>query len=494
MPEQDYGDKRPAGVSPEPPAAVEGNVDLATAPGGDTFVIHQHHARRLHWDLRLEMMNGATPVLVSFAVPKNLPRKTGKPHLAVHVEDHPYEYGTFSGTIPAGSYGAGEVRIFDSGGYELLEQAQDKLTVRLAGRRVMGVYHLAHTARAEGKNDWLVFLKADERPERDILPPLKPMLATSASKAFDDEEWFFEPKWDGVRALAACTDETLLLSRTQRDITATYPELAPMNTRLVALEAVLDGEIVATVDGRPSFELLQSRINLSDERQIDRARATAPVAYIAFDLLYLDGRDLTGMPLLERKALLSDLIVPDATLQCSAHVEGAGLALAEAARARRLEGIVAKRSASPYRPGLRSRDWLKIKEVLETDVVIGGWSRGEGSRGGTFGALLVGAYGDDGLHFLGAVGTGFDERLLADLTARLAARATTRCPFVGGRDALRTGRSGKSLRDPHWVTPQIVARVEYRELTASHRLRAPAFKGIREDKEPQECRLDHLAG
>src|SRR5688500_17549785 len=197
-----YNEKRRFDETTEPPAKVyKGDVDPGEAKPGKSFVIHQHHATRLHFDLRLEMMNGNTPVLVSWAVPKNLPLKPGKPHLAVHVEDHPFEYGSFSGTIPAGQYGGGEVRIFDNGTYEVLEQEPGKLTFRLEGSRLQGVWHLFQTSKGSPK-DWLVRLREDLRPERDAPPDLAPMLATLGTEAFDDEGWIFEPKWDGVRALA----------------------------------------------------------------------------------------------------------------------------------------------------------------------------------------------------------------------------------------------------------------------------------------------------
>ncbi|HEX2239963.1 MAG TPA: DNA polymerase ligase N-terminal domain-containing protein, partial [Actinomycetota bacterium] len=254
-----YGDKRSFDATPEPPPEVTGDVDPGKARPGKTFVIHQHHATRLHFDLRLEMLNGKTPVLVSWAVPKNLPLRKKEPRLAVHVEDHPFEYGSFSGTIPEGNYGAGEVRIFDSGTYEVLKQEPGKLTFRLEGDRMQGVWHIFQT---RGGKDWLVTLSELERPDPEPLPDLSPMLASAAADPFDDDRWIFEPKWDGVRALAVCSEDSMLISRTGRDITATYPELARLHERVVGIDAVLDGEIVAFKDGRPSFELLQSRINL----------------------------------------------------------------------------------------------------------------------------------------------------------------------------------------------------------------------------------------
>lgn len=490
-PGRTYSKKRSFDQTPEPPPAVEGDVDPGAARAGDTFVIHQHHARRLHFDLRLEMLNGRTPVLVSWAVPKNLPRKTGKPHLAIHVEDHPFDYGSFSGTIPAGNYGAGEVRIFDNGTYELLEQSEGKLSFRLHGRRLQGVYHLARSKRSEnGQDEWLAFLKKQERPDPDPLPELSPMLATLHQEPFDNDEWAFEVKWDGVRALAVCSDETMLFSRNARDISAVYPELSKLHQQLVALDAVVDGEIVAMAAGRPSFERLQSRMNLQNAHEIARLAKTIPVSYIAFDLLYLDGRSLIDQPLRERRRLLDELVVANDAVQVSPATVGAGRALYDIAAGQDLEGIVAKKLACPYRPGRRSREWLKIKKVLEADVVVGGWSQGEGARS-QFGALLVGVYSDRGLEFAGSVGTGFNDATIRALLKDLESRASDECPFAGNPADSRA-RFGKTLRNPRWVRPELVARVEYRELTSAGKLRAPSFKGLRNDMAPHECRIELL--
>ncbi|MDQ3784201.1 MAG: non-homologous end-joining DNA ligase [Actinomycetota bacterium] len=486
-PDKTYEDKRSFQATPEPVPAVMGNVDPGTARPGSTFVIHQHHARRLHFDLRLEMMNGDTPVLVSWAVPKNLPATKGKVHLAVHVEDHPFEYGSFTGTIPAGQYGAGEVRIFDRGEYEVLEQEEGKLSIRLTGARVRGVYHLNRTRHEDGKDDWIVLLAKDERPPRDDPPPLSPMLATPVTEAFDDERWLFEPKWDGVRALACCADETILVSRSGRNVTAGYPELSRLHEQTVALDAILDGEIVAMENGRPSFERLQGRMNLQNAGDIEKAVKSIPVVLIVFDVIYLDGRSLIDAPVEKRKGLLAELIVPSKIVDVSPHVMAEGKALSEASKAQNLEGIVAKKLGSPYRPGRRTREWLKIKTVFESDVVIGGWSPGEGGRSDTFGALLVGGYADEGLRFLGAVGTGFSDRALRDLMPDLRDRRQADSPFAGDTNQLSTGRFGKTIKNPQWIRPELVARVEFRELTSGDRLRAPSFKGLRNDKSPSEC-------
>jgi bifunctional non-homologous end joining protein LigD len=485
-----YTEKRSFEDTPEPAAVVSGDVDPGTAEPGSTFVIHQHHATRLHFDLRLEMLNGTNPVLASWAVPKNLPLVTGEKHLAVHVEDHPFEYGSFSGTIPAGNYGAGEVRIFDSGTYEMLEQEKGKLTFRLQGQRMQGVWHLIQTKRNDGR-DWLVWLRASERPRSEPRPEPVPMLATLVDKPFDDENWLFEFKWDGVRAFAACNGETTLFSRNQRDITATYPELGRLHERMVAIDAMVDGEIVAMKDGRPSFESLQSRVNLQDKTSIEKAMKSIPVTFMAFDLLYVDGRSLLEIPVEERKQMLQDVVVPSGNVQVSPVVEAAGCAVFEAAGSQNLEGMVAKRLGSLYRPGKRSKDWLKIKTTFVADVVIGGWTKGEGARSGTIGALLVGAYDAGKLRYIGSVGTGFSDSSLAQLIKSLLEVESSECPFTEDPSGSRS-QFGKVIKYPRWTQPTLVAKVEFRELTAVGRLRAPSFKGLRDDKAPEQCLFDDL--
>jgi bifunctional non-homologous end joining protein LigD len=493
-----YNEKRRFDETPEPKApSFSGDVDVATARPGDTFMIHQHHARRLHFDLRLEFLNGKTPVLVSWAVPKNLPLKPGRPHLAVHVEDHPFDYGSFSGSIPAGNYGAGEVRIFDSGTYEVLEQEPGKLTIHLHGERMQGVWHLFQTKKGEEK-DWLVRLRSSDRPDPDPLPPLDPMKATLIDEPFDDDRWIFEPKWDGVRTLAICdVDKTLLMSRNKNDVTSTYPEFEKLHDRLVCVDAIVDGEIVAMSKGRPSFERLQSRINLQNERDIQRMMKQIPTTFIAFDLLYLDGRSLLKVPIEERKEMLDELIVVNENVQVSTYISGQGKALYDAAFEQKLEGIVAKKLGTGYRTGKRGRDWLKVKTVHDAELVIGGWSRGEGSRSSSFGALLVGAFDEEGLRFVGSVGTGFSDKMIEMLVPQLQELETDEMPFVIDPRMTPKGSFGKPIREPRWVAPELVAKVEFRELTSTGKLRAPSFKGIDPSKLPQDClysELELLAG
>ncbi len=470
------------------PEDVPEDVDPLTAPVGTEFVIQQHHATALHHDFRLEMISETGPVLVSWAIPKGLPRTKGERHLAIHVEDHSTRHATFSGSIPEGEYGGGEVRIFDHGHYEMMGRSDDRLTFRLDGERLQGVWNLIHTGPKDGRDQWLAILSEDLRPSPDEWPRLEPMLATLTPDAFDDADWGFEPKWDGIRAIAVCDDTTRLISRNDHDITVAYPELHKLHDHVVALGAILDGEIVAFHDGIPSFQKLQQRMHLRDEQQIEQMARRIPVAYMIFDLLYLDGRDLTGRPVEERRRILEDTIVPTESIQISPMTKGEGVALFQAAKQQGLEGIMAKRLSSTYRPGARSRDWLKVKVTFDADVVIVGWTEGEGRRQGSIGSLVMAVYDDAGeLRFVGNVGTGFDQRALADASDRLEALDETETPF--DPEALR---SRSELRGAHWVTPSLVARVEHRQLTSAGRLRAPSFQGFREDKDPEECTYSQL--
>ncbi len=483
-----YDEKRDFDSTPEPSgAAVSGDVDPLVAPVGDSFVIQQHHATALHHDVRLEMFNGDVPVLVSWAVPKGLPRHRGERHLAIRTEDHPIEYATFSGTIPEGEYGGGVVRIFDHGSYELVDRNEERLTVRLHGDRLAGRWHLIETGVESGREQWLAIMSEDLRQLGDEPPPARPMLATLAKEAFDDPDWVFEPKWDGIRALAGCGEHTRLISRNDRDITVAYPELHALHDQVVALDAMIDGEIVAFDEGIPSFQRLQQRMHLRDERRISQMAKQIPVVYMVFDLLFVDGRDLTSQPLSERRRILEETIVASDELQLSPITEENGLALFEAAARQGLEGIMAKRVSSKYRPGARSPDWLKVKVTLDADVVIVGWTEGEGRREGSLGSLVMAVYDGDRLRYMGNVGTGFDQAGLDDAMDRLGRLEAMQRPFPA--DVVR---SRPELRGAHWVAPQLVARVEHRQLTDSGRLRAPSFQGFREDKTPEECTYEQL--
>jgi bifunctional non-homologous end joining protein LigD len=478
----------PVGAPEPPPPAEEhqlpegphpaGLTEVAPLVEGRRFTIQQHHARRLHHDVRFERDG----VLVSFAVPKRLPEEPGVRHLAVSTEDHPLDYLTFGGTIPAGEYGGGEVRLFDLGSYEPLEVADGKLTVRLHGTRYQGAeYHLFRTR----DRDWLVILKGRVSLPQPAPPPTyEPMMAVLTAKAFDDDEWLFEVKWDGHRCLANLGTSTRLTSRTRRDMTAQFPELIDMHRQLAARNAVVDGEIVALDrDGRPSFERMQDRFHRTPE-ELARNKGRVPVQFLAFDLLWLDGQPLLELPLHERRARLVEVLVETRDIRLSQVVEGAGTAFFEQVKSLQLEGIVAKRAASPYRPGTRSHDWRKIKALCLQDCVIVGWTPGKGGRAATLGSLLLAVYDDGRLRYAGNVGTGFTHAFLADLLDRLQELQVARPMFEGFEDTLRP-------RGARFVRPELVCEVEYLRWTEDNKLRASSFKGLRPDKPPTDARREH---
>ncbi len=453
------------------------------APGddageGNSFVIHKHRATRLHYDVRLER-DGALP---SWAVPKGLPTAKGDKRMAVRTEDHPLEYGKFEGTIPEGHYGAGEVRIFDNGWYEPIEWTDTKVSFRLHGRRYPDLeFHFVKT-----KRDWLAFLASAQTRQLIAAPPrFSPMLAEAGQEAFDDDGWWFEPKLDGIRCLAEMsTGETVLRTRTGRDATAQYPEIHMVHELVDQVNAVIDGEIVAfDADGRVSFEALQGRMNLANPREIDRARKRLPVSLVAFDILWLDGHDLTGLPLEQRRELLSLVVEEDDRLRITAHVVGEGKVMYAAAEEQQLEGVVAKRIGSPYAPGRRTDAWRKIKLRQTQDCVILGFTPGQGGRGKTFGALLVGAYDDGELRWVGQVGSGLTDTQLTTMLERLQG-LTTPEPAV---EELR------GVKGAVFVEPTLVCEVEYLEMTkGTGKMRAPVFKRMRDDKLPEDCVLERL--
>lgn len=479
---------RPEEPDPNPPHGEEpwADVDPLTAPAGELFVIQQHHATALHHDFRLEMTGDHGPVLVSWAVPKGLPRRRGQRHLAIRTPDHSMEHATFSGSIPEDEYGGGEVRIFDRGEYEMVGRTDDRITFSLRGERLDGTWHLVHTGPERGRDQWLAMMSEDRRPAGDLPPLPDPMLATSAEGAFDDPAWLFEPKWDGIRAIAHCDEATRLVSRNDHDITVAYPELHGLHNQVVAMEAMLDGEIVAFEEGVPSFQRLQQRMHLRDERRIAQISKTIPVVYMVFDILFLDRRSLIDLPLEERRRILEEIVVPGDQIQVSPATSGDGIALFSAAAAQGLEGVMAKRRSSRYVPGARTSDWLKVKVKFDADVVVVGWTEGEGRRSGTLGSLVMAVYDDDDLRYVGNVGTGFDKRSLPEAMRRLEGLEES-APPAWSRQA------GPGLRGVHWVSPTLVAMVEHRQLTAAGRLRAPSFKGFREDKDPKQCTWDQLA-
>jgi bifunctional non-homologous end joining protein LigD len=471
----EYEGKRSFEKTPEP----QGGKKPKRAKG-DRFVVHEHHARRLHWDLRLER-DGA---LASWALPKGVPQDPKENRLAVHTEDHPLEYLEFEGKIPKGEYGAGTIAIWDRGTYETEKFRDDEVIVTFAGERVRGKYAIFQT---HGDN-WMIHrMDPPVDAEREPMPrQVKPMLATLSTRLPPDEEaWAYEIKWDGVRAIAYCEGGHLRLeSRTLREITPHYPELRPLAAVLGAREAVLDGEVVAfDEDGRPSFERLQGRMNLASDAAVRRRMGDRPVTYLIFDLLYLEGRSLVDLPYTERRERLEELELEGPSWQTPSHHRGEGKALLQLTEERGLEGLVAKRLDSRYLLGRRSRAWLKVKNIRSQELVIGGWLPGQGRRAGTIGAILLGYHEDEGggrLRYAGRVGSGFTDAELERLAGLLEPLRTNPSPFEGRQPP----------KQSVFVEPRLVAEIAFREWTAARTLRAPVYKGLRDDKDPADVVLE----
>jgi bifunctional non-homologous end joining protein LigD len=366
------------------------------------------------------------------------------------------------------------MKIWDRGTYETHKWRADEVMVTFHGERVRGRYVLFRT---DGKN-WMIHrMDPPEDPDREPMPErIEPMLARTGELPRDDENWAHEIKWDGVRAIGYVDGGRLRLeARSGRDITPRYPELRGLGRALAGHDAIVDGEVVAFVDGRPSFQKLQGRMHLTSEHQVRRLSQSDPVNYIAFDLLWLDGHPLMELPYTERRERLLELGIQGDHWQTPAHHVGDGAAMLEASKAQGLEGIIAKRLDAPYYPGKRTHGWVKVKNVLETDVVIGGWLPGEGRRASQFGALVVGVHKDGKLQYAGRVGTGFDEAELNRLGAMLADLARDDSPFEGRQPPKET----------RFVDPVPVARVGYGEWTQAGTLRHPRYLGLRDDIDPK---------
>jgi bifunctional non-homologous end joining protein LigD len=515
-----YNKKRDFKLTPEP------SGKKARSAKQLRFVVQMHHASRLHYDFRLE----ADGVLASWAVPKGPTLKPLDRRLAMHVEDHPMDYRTFEGNIPSGQYGAGSVIVWDEGTYELAEGddpateiANGKIKFIMHGHKLNGEFTLVKIKAREGEHGepWLLLKDRDEhadekydpvdhpesvktgktlddvagdakakiwnskpkanhsaapkrprRVKRDPLPKLKSvMLATLVEESFDDDDWLFEIKWDGYRAICTVGEDGALTmqSRNDIDLLARFPALGDVAEAFNSAPIVVDGEIVSLDDeGRSSFQRLQ-----------EAQKTPRDLTFVAFDLIYADGRDLRKTPLEERKALLERSIRKNARVLYSQHVVGTGRAFYEAAAERGLEGIVGKRRDSAYQER-RSRDWVKIKAQHEQEFVVGGWTDPRNSRIG-FGALLLGAYDGKKLRYTGHVGTGFSQKLLKELHVRLMQIARDTSPFDAKVD---------TNMKPHWVEPQIVVQVRFTEWTRDGILRHPAFLGERIDKKAAAVKLE----
>ena len=514
---REYRRKRPKGDSPEPRGG-------APTKGHNSFVIQRHDATRLHYDFRLEMDG----VLKSWAVPKGPSLNPADKRLAIHVEDHPLDYGGFEGTIPEGNYGAGEVILWDKGTYttegNLSAEEQLRkgdLKIFLHGHKLNGSFVLVKLKNSSKQNEWLLIKHRDEyvRTDWDIEehgtsvksgklpgPPrhgyrkgattfssgvqnltnarkssmpdegsLRPALASLSEKPFSSDDWLFEIKWDGIRSLAFVEDGTTrLMSRSGRSISSEYPEFRDLAKYIRARTAVLDGEIVVLDNkGRSGFQRLQGRFGVQNPSE--NLQAELPVTYYFFDVLCCDGYDVRRSPLIERKQLLQKLVVADARVRISDHQIGNGIELFEAAISNGLEGLVAKRLSSPYPEG-RTSNWLKFKSVKEVDAVVGGWTDPRGGRQ-YFGSLLVGLYEKSALRFIGGVGTGFPNTLERELYEKLQQIPAKKCPF---------SPVPQTRERAHWVQPKLVARVGYAEWTSDNNLRQPRFLGLQPDRDPRE--------
>jgi bifunctional non-homologous end joining protein LigD len=452
------------------------------AKRGNRFVVQEHHARRLHWDLRLERDG----VLVSWALPRGVPDDPSANRLAVHTEDHPLEYLTFEDTIPAGEYGAGSMTIWDTGTYETEKFNDREVIVRLEGARARGRYAIFHTR----DNDWIIHRMDPPDPGRLPMPDdLAPMLATPSTLPRRDDGWAFEIKWDGTRTLAYGEPGRLrLVSRVGQDVTDHYPEIHAMTRAIGARHVVLDGELVALDDsGRPDFASLQGRMYATSASDIRRRQRTTPVTYMIFDLLFLDGRSMLNTSYEERRRELDALGLSGPRWHTPAYQPGNGAALLAAARDQGLEGIVAKRLDSVYVAGARTADWLKVMNVGRQDVVVGGLLDGDDDRG--IGALLVGCYDEADvaadrasprLRFVGKVGAGLDTQTQRRLRRLLTPLERGTSPFTG-----RQPERGATFVEPH-----LVAKVDVADWTKTGTLRSPTFLGLRDDTPPQSVTRD----
>ncbi|BEP12032.1 hypothetical protein acdb102_03430 [Acidothermaceae bacterium B102] len=435
------------------------------------FVVHEHRATSLHWDLRLEH-DGTGP---SWALPKGVPLDPRTNHLAVRVDDHELSHFTYTDANKS---------IWDSGTFDVEEWEDGKVKVVLHGKRVEGRYVLFRTG---GKN-WMIH-RMDPATQADFAPVpalIKPMLAVTGPMP-EGNQWSYEMKWDGVRAVVYVEGgRARVMTRNDREVLAQYPELRALAESMGSTQAVLDGEIVSfDAEGRPSFGRLQQRMHVTKAAALDRLKVDVPIHYLIFDLLHLDGRSLLDAPLSERRALLDGLkLAGDHWSTPGDFTDVSGDDILAASLSQGLEGVVAKRLYSKYLAGRRSDLWTKVKNFRTQEVVIAGWKPGAGRREGTIGSLLLGIHDDDGnLVYAGHVGTGFTDQVLDELSTMLGRLERKTSPY-----AAEIPRADS--KDAHWVTPSVVAEVRFGEWTGDGRLRHPSYRGLRTDKTASEVRRE----
>jgi bifunctional non-homologous end joining protein LigD len=370
--------------------------------------------------------------------------------------------------------------IWDSGTYEAEKFRDDEVIATFRGERLRGRYALFRTR----ESDWMIHrMDPPEDPAYEPMPEgLRPMFARSGKLPAKEAQFGFEVKWDGIRTVASIDHGHIdLRGRNGSDFTPRYPEVRELARSLGSRRIVLDGEIVAFDEqGRPSFERLQSRMHLASDSAVRRRMRDIPATYVIFDLLYLDGHSTLSLSYEERREVLEQLELEGPSWRTPTYHRGEGKALLAATRELGIEGIVAKKLDCPYQPGARASHWIKVKNVHTQDVVIGGWTPGEGGRMASLGSLAVGVMEDDRLVYSGKVGTGFTEQSLALVKRELEPLRTDTSPFSGRQPPKGT----------IFVEPRLVAHVELREWTASGTLRAPSFKGLRPDLSPHECVRD----
>jgi bifunctional non-homologous end joining protein LigD len=519
-----YREKRHFDKTPEPAPSI----GFKKSTGALSFCVQRHHATHLHYDLRLEVDG----VLKSWAVPKGPTLDPAEKRLAMMTEDHPIEYATFEGNIPKGNYGAGSMMLWDRGTYEVLDNtpADQQLTrgdfkFRLSGEKIRGDYAIVRTKRGKG-NEWLLIKKKDDaavlgwdpedhnrsvlsgRTQEEIAQDLPAVSTpkTGSSKGLAKVEgavkgplpksiepmlaqigsgdppkspgWLCEVKWDGVRALCTIQDGKLTMaSRKGNNMDKQYPEISVLPHHLKAKTALIDGEIAALDErGIPSFELLQRRINVSEASAIATLARHVPVVFFAFDLLYLDGYDLRGVPLIERKRLLKEILDADEAIRYSEHFEGKAQELLEAAKIQGIEGIICKRAKSFYE-SRRTSDWVKYKVTDSESFVLCGFTKGERDH---FGALVLGIYEGKTLKWAGNVGTGFDNVMIKTIHSKLVPLAIKECPVAPDKNLPKPGAVT-------WTRPELVCEVKFSNWTEDGRLRAPVFLGLRPDIDPLDC-------